>query len=278
MRSKSVVVAAIGLAVFIAGPSAGIADTQTGFYLARSPGSVRYLSLEGSGHDVTGFLEEIVIDQSGSDGEVRTQTSARRSANSISFDTYTATRNAHGYMLTSVTRSGRIVQRQFIQTSVPAINASVDALRVDADRIRARADIVSAKNQLTKYAAMSSLDAARLTTAQARFEAASLSLGNAQRSADRLSALARIARTLANAAVDQPGVSLEENRNRIGALTDADEAEQNAVSAQRASVLAANAVDIASADVVQLRSRLIESTERAHTLNTRLASNDAIGP
>jgi hypothetical protein len=158
MRSKSVVVAAIGLAVFIAGPSAGIADTQTGFYLARSPGSVRYLSLEGSGHDVTGFLEEIVIDQSGSDGEVRTQTSARRSANSISFDTYTATRNAHGYMLTSVTRSGRIVQRQFIQTSVPAINASVDALRVDADRIRARADIVSAKNQLTKYAAMSSLD------------------------------------------------------------------------------------------------------------------------
>jgi hypothetical protein len=278
MRSKSLAVAAIGLAVVAAGPSAGIADTQTGFYLARSPGSVRYLSLDGSTESVTGFLEEITIDQSGSDGEVRTQTYARRAGNSLFFGNYTATRSAHGYTLTSVTRTGRNVQQHFIQTTVPAINASVDALSTLADRLRVRADIVSTKNQLTRYAAMSSLDAARLSSAQARFEEASLALGNAQRSADRLSALARVARTLANAAVDRPGVSLEENRNRINALTSADEAEQNAVIAQRASVLAANAVDVGTADVVALRSHLLESSERARSLNTRLASNDAVGP
>ena len=279
MNVKTISTTLAALSVFAFSGAAGAADSQSGFYLAYSPGIfVQYLSVSDTGRDESGYLEAIRATRGASAGVTRTQTFGKRNGAALSFGAYTATKTANGFTLTAITQEGRVVQQSFARTSVAAINASIAALSTSVDRSRAQFAQSNAKTEIRNYDASSAEDSARLAKAQAAVDAATAQLVSAQTIADRLAALARQARADANAALDKPGVSLAQNQGRIDAMKIADDAEQNVVGAQRSLNGAQNSVASAKAEVLRLRLRIAEANDRARALGGHLATNDAVGP
>ncbi len=278
MMKKMISTTLAAVSVFAFSGAARAADSQSGFYLAYSPGIfVQYLSVNDTGRDVSGYLEAIRATPGASAGVTRTQTFGKRNGTALSFGAYTATKTANGFTLTAIMQDGRVVQQSFARTSVAAINASIAALSTSADRNRAQFAQNNVKAEIRSNDNSSAEDSAQLVKAQAAVDAATAQLVSTQTIADRLATLARQARADANAAIDKPGVSLAQNQGRIDAMKIADDAEQNVVSAQRNVNGAQNSVMTAKAEVLRLRLRIAQASDRAHALG-HIATNDAVGP
>ena len=260
---KTVVSSAVALSALVATVAPGFADTESGFYLANSPGnSVQYLSLIDTGRFVSGYLEAIRVTPATADGQTRVQTFSSPGTGALSFGTSMAVRTANGYILTSMTPEGQVVQQRFAKANAQTVNAAILALSVSVSRARAKSQLDSARASARTYSAMSSDDAARLAKAQIAVDTASAQLSDAQRSADRLSTLARQARADANAAIDKSGVSLAQNQSRIAAMKTADDAEQSVIIAQRTANIASNALGVARAEVARLRLQMANVPEQ----------------
>ena len=208
----------------------------------------------------------------------RSQTFARNSGNVLSFGNASATRTSDGYTLTWITAEGKLAQQHFVRSSVGAVNAAIAALASSVNRNREQTDIASARAQWRTYTATAGDDTARLARAQAALDAATVAVADAQRAEDRLTGLSKKARADANAAIDKPGVSLALNQSRIDAMRTADDAEQSVVAAQRSFNVATSALDAAKAEVVRLRGRIADNTERARALTAHLGSGETYGP
>jgi multidrug efflux pump subunit AcrA (membrane-fusion protein) len=260
-----------------AGAAPKLVGTQTGFYLAVKPGvSVEYLSLNDTGIEVTGYLEQIVVSGTAPDGQVRTQTFAKRRDGVLTFGPHVLTRVARGYEMTSTSPDGRIEETVFVPVAPRSVNASIVALSTSVNRHRIEIDRLASAAALRTYSAMSADDSRRLARAQLEVASAAAELRRAQLAADRSSALARQARSLANAKIDEAGVSLEQNQSRLSAMNAADAAELNAVVAQRMADVAGTALNASVSNVATLQIHLAQISRMARALATR-SSEPAAG-
>jgi hypothetical protein len=202
LNLKTIATTLATTSVFALCGAAGAADSESGFYLAYSPGAfVQYLAVTDTGRDVSAYLEAIRATPGASTGITRTQIFGRRNGGALAFGAYTATRTPNGFTLTSMTQEGQVIQQSFARTSVAAINASIAALSTSVNRTRAQYAQSNVKAEIRNYDAASADDSARLGKAQSAVDAATAELTAAQATADRLAAIARQTRADANAAI-----------------------------------------------------------------------------
>jgi hypothetical protein len=270
-KVKAVAAVAAAFSALMYGGAANGAESLTGVYLSNSPGKVEYLSLTDSGQSAAvGFFEALHALSSVAVPS-RTKIFSTRVGNTLRFGRYTAMRTADGFILTSVSEDGGILQEHFIRSTVADVNNSVVALQESAIR-HSKGDSRFVKIGLSHGSSVSSSDTSQLWKAQADINTAQAQLSDAQDSASRMCTLATQARAAANAAINEPGVSLAQNQGRMQAMTRADEAEQNEVAAEHRLVAVAGA----RADVERLRSRVAKAA--THTLSIDRPSTNEAGP
>ena len=277
MKKTIATVALAGAA--IAGTASNVyAETNSGFFLAYSPGRyVQYIALDRSGRDVSGYLEAISVSPNSPDGQARTQTFAKRDGDSLVFGDAVASTTSQGYVVSATAPNGFITQVRFLPASPRDVNAAIAALSASASRARYVSERSAASAEVRSYSKMSVEDSDRLAAAQSAIETAAAQLSDSQRAGERLSAVARQARLDADAAVNRPGVSYAQNQSRLIALRIAEDAEQAVVVAQHVTDVASTVVGTARAEVGKLRLQFARAALRAQAIATRLAPGDAPG-
>ncbi len=255
-----------------------LAHADSGFYLAYSPGKyVQYIALVRSGRNVSGYLEAIRVSAKSPDGQLRTQSFAKRNGESLVFGEAVASATSQGYVVSATAPNGSITQLRFLPASAQAVNAAITAQSASVSRARYLSDRSAASAEVRLYSKMSAEDSARLASAQSAIEAAAAALTESQRTGDHLSAVARQARLDADAAVNRPGVSFAQNQTRLIALRIADDAEQAVVVAQHVTDVAGAVVATTRAEIDKLRLHFAQAAARAGAIAARLAPDATTG-
>jgi hypothetical protein len=222
-------------------------------------------------------LEQIEMSPTAPDGQIRTQTFVKRRGSVLQFGSRVLTRVGRGYEMTTTTQDGRLEQTVFVRSTAGSVNSSIVALSASVNHKRVQTDLQSAAAELRTYGVISADDSRRLARAQLEVASAAAELRKAQLMADRLSAVARQAHSEANAKIDEPGVSFQQNQARLAALNAADAAEQNAVLAQHAADVAGTALSTALADVTALQTHLAQVSRLTRALAARVSSPAVTG-